>query len=38
MEEEKLSMDDYFRMNKTFSIWLIKKKKKKFEELDTSKA
>lgn len=34
----KIEKDDYFKYNKIFSIWLEKKKKKKFEDLPTKKA
>ena len=34
----RIEKDDYFKCNKIFSIWLEKKKKKKFEDLSTKKA
>ncbi|KAL4489371.1 hypothetical protein ABPG72_002667 [Tetrahymena utriculariae] len=36
-QSTKLSEDDFFIMNKTFSIWLIKKKNKYFDDLSTNK-
>ena len=35
---EKITQEDFFRLNKTFSIWLIKKKQINFHELETKKA
>lgn len=35
---KKISEDDFFKMNKTFSIWLKKKKDKLIEEIATAKA
>ncbi|KAL4439171.1 hypothetical protein ABPG74_008946 [Tetrahymena malaccensis] len=36
-QSTKISEDDFFIMNKTFSIWLIKKKNKYFDDLSTNK-
>lgn len=39
MEEfQEITEEDFFIMNQEFRIWLIKKKKKKFEDLETKKA
>lgn len=34
----KIDENDFYKMNKTFSIWLKKKKAKSFEDLSTVKA
>lgn len=35
---KKISEDDFFKMNKTFNIWLKKKKDKLIEEIAAAKA
>ena len=34
----KIEKDDYFKYNKIFTIWLERKKHKKFEDLSSKKA
>ena len=38
VDNEKITEDDFFRLNKNFSIWLIKKKNKNFHDLSTKKS
>ena len=37
-EAKQIDEADFYRMNKVYQIWLLKKKNKKFEELTTDKA